>query len=176
MVSSASESDSLDHQTVQHLTDLYDEHKNLLFSFILSIVGNREDAEDVVQVLFQKIWKDRARWDRVNQWRAWLLRLARNLALDHIKQSSRSRKLEELVGAEYFIHPLEEMKSEEVEEIHRALKSLDEPSRSLIMLKIFKELTFEEIGEVLQIPGSTASTRYYEAIKQLRMIYSQIKF
>ena len=52
------ESDQADRKAVERLTEIYDEHKNVLFSFALSIVANRSDAEDVIQILFQKVWKD----------------------------------------------------------------------------------------------------------------------
>jgi len=51
--------------------------------------------------------------------------------------------------------------------LKEAIDKLDEVSRQVVVMKIFAELTFEEIGEVLQTPASTAATRYRRAIQNL---------
>jgi len=167
------EAETTSQEAAQHLSDLYDCHKNFLFSLALSISGNRQDAEDAIQLVFQKVWKDRMRWDRIKEWRSWLARLTRNTILDHLKQVSRRRIREEKIATECFLEPTDETDSEHVEKLHLTLRKLDEPLRTIIFLKMFQELTFKEIGGVIQISASTASTRYYEAIKKLRNLWEE---
>ena len=59
MASLQSEDSMTEIKATRYITDLYDDHKNLLFSLALSILGNRQDAEDVIQIVFQKIWKEK---------------------------------------------------------------------------------------------------------------------
>ena len=175
MVSSLIEAEAEQKEAIRQFTDLYDSHKGLLFSLALSIVGNSHDAEDILQTVFQKVWRDRKGWSRVRQWRPWLLCLTRNAALDHIKQASRKQKREETAWKEYFLESKHEVNPEWIEKLHLILRKLDEPSRTLILLKTAQELTFDEIGRALEIPASTASTRYYEAMKQLKNIWERME-
>ena len=175
MVSMPAEAEISNESDASKLTTLYDEHKDLLFGFTLSIIGNRQDSEDVIQNLFQKLWKDRNRWKHVKSWKPWLLRMVRNQAIDHIKQTSRSKKREEIVGKEDFLQPPQEMDSRTSEQVHHVLKQLTEPDRTLMVLKNFQDLTFEEIGEILEISGSTASTRYYKVLEDLKILWEKVE-
>ena len=55
----------------------------------------------------------------------------------------------------------------ENEQLKAALERLEESTRQIVLLKIFAELTFEEIGEVLTVPAATAATRYRRALIKL---------
>ncbi len=176
MTSSCSEETFAHQEAVRYFSDLYDNHKAALFSLAIAILGNKADAEDVLQIVFEKVWRDRANWPQVLQWRPWLLHITRNSCLNQLKRVMRSKRREESVAEDYyFLEPRSSMDSNKVDQLHHILRQLDEPSRSLVLLKLVQELTFEEIGQVLRIPASTVSTRYYETIKRLRALWQKME-
>ena len=59
--------------------------KNKLFRFALRFLGNEEDAKDVVQEVFIRVWNGRQTMDQVQNWEAWCMRITRNLSLDRIR-------------------------------------------------------------------------------------------
>jgi RNA polymerase sigma factor (sigma-70 family) len=151
-------------EKVQFFSDLYDSHKGAVYGLVLSIVGNGHDAEDIVHSLFEKVWKDARGWNHVKSWRP-----------NHIRHQIRLKKREETASNEHFLQPSEALDSEYLERIHLVLRKMDEPSRTLILLKNFQEMTFEQMGEVLEVPTSTASTRYYEAMDEMRTQWKEFE-
>jgi RNA polymerase sigma-70 factor, ECF subfamily len=158
-------------EATHRFSELYDLHKDALFSLAVSILRNRADAEDVLQTVFQKVWKDRSRWKQVLQWKAWLLQLTRNASLDFLKRHSRARNREEDAFDGYFLESKSTNDAHQLDQLHDLLGQLDEPSRSLVLLKYVQELTFEEVGEIFKIPASTAATRHYDAMKRLKTLW-----
>ena len=66
--------------------------KNKLFRFALRFLGNEEEAKDIVQEVFIKVWNGRDQMDKVQNWEAWCMRITKNLSLNILKKKrSRAR-------------------------------------------------------------------------------------
>src|SRR5687768_1163727 len=76
--------------------------KNKLFRFALKFLGNEEEAKDVVQEVFIRVWNGREQMNEVQNWEAWCMRIAKNLSLDRIR--SLTRKQTSPIEAGYRIH------------------------------------------------------------------------
>ena len=128
------------------------------------------DAEDVVQEAFVRYWRHQR--GLPGDPRALLLTSIRRAALDHARQENRRNTREQkAVGPDEFEPYFELIPCEGDErrrEIEAALQRLPEEQREVLVLKIWQELTFEQIGAVLEISPNTAASRYRYALSALR--------
>lgn len=129
------------------------------------------DAEDVVQEAFVRYWRHQRHLPGDPQ--ALLVTSIRRAALDHARRSARRTAREEkadggLEERECFFDPQVGDDADRRREIEAALERLPVVQREVLVLKIWNELTFEQIGETLEIPPNTAASRYRYALAALR--------
>ena len=129
------------------------------------------DAEDVVQEAFVRYWRHQRHLPGEPQ--ALLITSIRRAALDHARRHARRTLREEkadggLGEREYTFEPLPGEDADRHREIEVALQRLPTVQREVLVLKIWNELTFEQIGATLEIPPNTAASRYRYALAALR--------
>jgi RNA polymerase sigma-70 factor (ECF subfamily) len=129
------------------------------------------DAEDVVQEAFVRYWRHQRHLPGDPQ--ALLVTSIRRAALDHARRQLRRTAREEKAdgGLEEREYSFEAQPGEDADrrrEIEAALQRLPTGQREVLVLKIWNELTFEQIGETLEIPPNTAASRYRYALAALR--------
>jgi RNA polymerase sigma-70 factor, ECF subfamily len=128
------------------------------------------DAEDVVQEAFVRFWRHQR--DLPGDPMALLVTSVRRAACDVARREGRRSAREERafdaadLQSSWFHSTLEE--DERRSAIEEALRRLPEPQREVLILKIWGELTFEQIGAELSIPANTAASRYRYALAALR--------
>jgi RNA polymerase sigma-70 factor (ECF subfamily) len=117
-----------------------------VLAYVSRIVPNRDDAEDVTQQIFAKLLTELGRYEpREAPFRAWVLRVARNVAIDHVRQC-RTVPCEQVPGA----HDRgEELARERRASLREALQSLTDGQRDVLVLRHLVGLTPEEIAERL---------------------------
>lgn len=145
--------------------------------------ARREDAADLVQETLLRAWRAFSPAGEPTHPRAWLFSIMRNTVIDWHRESTRRVSIlpsaqEELTeiagpGLDEPLTPLATMKEEEFREfldaaVVRAFDALDTPSREVIMLSVAGELTYREIGEVLDCPIGTVMSRMARARSALR--------
>jgi RNA polymerase sigma-70 factor (ECF subfamily) len=160
---------------------LYDEHASSVFAFLLNFTRNESDTRDLLQEIFVKIAREPHLLENVHNERAYLIRLARNSAIDYMRRSDARERANENVAAEQVStfapagDPDEELFRRE---LSLALKDLPEEQGTVAYLKLWEGLTFEEIADILEISPNTAASRYRYAIdklrERLRPIYKEI--
>lgn len=165
-----------------NLERLYDEHAQALFAFVLNLLQSEADAHDVLQELFVKLARNPELLERARTPRAFLLRVAHNLAVDVIRRrESRERHCLEL-GAELETLFLESANPDEQlyrQKLALALGELPAEQRAVVHLKLWEGQTFEVIAETLGITPNTAASRYRYGLdklrERLRPLYEEIK-
>jgi RNA polymerase sigma-70 factor (ECF subfamily) len=162
------------------LEEIYDAHASGLFHYLVTFTKTEADARDLLQELFIKL----ARGVEIKRQseRAFLYRLAHNLAIDWLRRrkarwDSEERLLAELdVGRQRAADPDAELLARSFAE---AMRTLPDEQRSVVQLKLWDELTFEEIATVQGIPLKTAASRYRYALEKLRTLlrplYAQLQ-
>jgi len=165
-----------------NLGRLYDEHAQALFAFALNLLRQEADAKDVLQDVFVRVARQPELLREVRDERGFLLRLAHNKAIDLMRRREvRERNHEELCGeADGIFAPTTEADEGTFrQQLSAALGQLPPEQRVVVHLKLWEGLTFEAIGETLEIPANTAASRYRYAIDKLRdrlrPIYDEIK-
>lgn len=153
----------------------FDEHAATMVLFARQWTGCHADAEDVAQEAFVRFWKS-GRY-RATDAKAYLFACVKRAALDLARGEGRRRHREAAAGrrrgdaAPMFIATPED--EERRAAIESALAALPEEQRRVVVLKIWGELTFAEIGDVLELSPNTASSRYRYALQALRRTLSE---
>jgi RNA polymerase sigma-70 factor (ECF subfamily) len=137
-----------------------------LLLFARQWVRSAADAEDVVQEAFVRFW----RRDLSIRNRPLLYAAVRSAALDLIRKDNRRARREVEAGeqSEYVVHPQFEHLEDSQRELATALDRLPREQREVLVMKIWNELTFVEIGETLGISQNTAASRYRYALASLK--------
>ena len=166
------------------LARLYDDHAAALFGYAVNLTRREADARDVLQEVFRRVASRPQLMDGVRSERAFLLRLAHNQAIDLMRRrTTREKTGESAAGEGSEGHPFAASKQADEEGFRRALAAalaeLPPEQRAVTHLKLWEQLTFEEIAELLDISPNTAASRYRYAIDklrtQLRPLYNEIK-
>jgi RNA polymerase sigma-70 factor (ECF subfamily) len=164
------------------LERLYDDHAQALFAFLLSFTRDEADTRDLLQELFVKLAQRPATLDAVRDERSFLLRLARNLAIDLVRRrGARVKNYEQMAGESVALfEPASEPDERAFREaLATALGELPVEQREVVHLKLWEGLTFEQIAELLEIPLNTAASRYRYGLdkmrQRLRPLYDEIK-
>ena len=150
---------------------LYDEHAQPLFAFLLNLTRNEADTRDLLQEIFIKIAREPDLLADVRAERAFLIRLAHNAAIDQMRRRGTRERTKEHFAAE-IISPFAPGRDPDEQtfrtELITALAELPEDQRTVVHLKLWGGLTFEEIATALEIPPNTAASRYRYGVDKLR--------
>jgi len=119
---------------VSAYASLVAKHKNLVFTIVLKIVNNREDAEEISQDVFLKAYQSLSTFERKSKFSTWLYRIAYNAAI-----SKTRKKKVEMVAIEDSV-----ISNYSTDEINRNMHELDEDDRQIILEKALKRLPEED--------------------------------
>lgn len=136
-----------------------------LYNYIYRMVYNHADAEDILQEVFLKIFKNIERIDFSKNYKSFIYKVARNLTLDFLgKRKDKYELDEEAMGGEDISH----RKIETKDRMEKALQSISREEREIIVLKYIQELKISEISEIIKIPENTVKVRIFRAVRKMR--------
>ena len=137
-----------------------------LVLFARQWVHSLADAEDIVQEAFLRFWKRNHNIES----RGLLYATVRSIALDLIRRDSRRARREAAAVSEtdQSIEPQFQIEDESQQALIRAVERLPKDQREVLVMKIWNELTFAEIGEALAVSQNTAASRYRYALATLK--------
>ena len=165
-----------------NLERLYADHAQALFAFLLNFTRDEADTRDVLQEIFVKLARQPDLLASARDERAFLLRLAHNAAIDMMRRRGTRDKHHEQFGAENISAFAPTSDPDEAafrQELSRALGELPADQRAVVHLKLWENLTFEQIAAALEIPLNTAASRYRYGLDKLRSrlrpLYDEIK-
>ena len=155
---------------------VYDANYTLLMQVVMHIVYNQEIAEDLVQEAFERFYVKNISFPTMDEAKYWLLRVSKNLALNHIRRNKREIQLVERVKklpgetVNFFDSSKAVIEEEERRNVREAVNSLPENLRSVIQLKEYSGLDYKAIGKVLGISETNVKVRVHRARKKLEEI------
>ena len=156
----------------QHaLAELYDRHNRLLFGLIVRVLRDRAEAEEVLQEVFLTVWTKAASYNAtLGSPVGWLVGLARNRAIDHLRASGvRARTLESVEVPPAGDNPEEAAsRNEEGGRVKSALDTLPDEQRALLEYAYFRGMTHSELAEAFALPLGTVKTRVRAGMQALR--------
>ena len=143
-----------------------------LYRMAFRLMGNREEAEDIVQEVYLKLWGMRNELMKYNSIEALSVRITRNLCLDNLrrrKSSQEALRIEKTKGEGYSETPSETLeRKEEAEVIHSLIAALPEPQRSLVHLRHMEGKEYDEIAEMVNMNVNAIRVSISRARKQMR--------
>ena len=158
-------------------THLYDMYSKSLFSVITVLVKNREEAEDVLQEVFVKIWKNIDTYNTSKgRLYTWMLNIARNSSIDKLRSKNFNNNQKNL-STDNFVHILDD-NSKTINKIDAIgikefIKKLKPKCIQLIDLLFFKGYTQQEASDELEIPLGTVKTQNRNCMNELRLMINE---
>ena len=167
------------------LETLISRYLNQVYGFIFYLTKNSQDAEDIAQETFVKVWKNLKKYKPEKNFKTWLLTIAKNTALDFFKKR-KMINFSDLISADgdnfslLETIPDPEPLSDEIffkknlaVELNEIIARLPETDRLIIQLHHQQELTFQEIAEIIEQPLNTVKSRYRRALFKLRNLLTK---
>jgi len=144
-------------------------YKNQLMNFVYRFLGNSEEAEDLVQETFLRVYRNRRAYQKVAKFSTWIYTIAGNLAKTELRKRKR-RKFFSISDLGYnekdydisdeAYNPEKDVDSRMKEEIiHREINDLSPKFRQVILLRDVQQLSYEEISQIVKIPLGTVKSR-----------------
>jgi RNA polymerase sigma-70 factor (ECF subfamily) len=150
---------------------LLNRYQNRLFRYLVRLVGNTAQAEDLFQQTWLRVITRIDRYDERKPFEPWLFAVARNLTMDTLRRVSPESLDESRAASLISEEPghLERLLDHERRSIlERKLLELPAMYREAITLRFEEEMTFEEMAMVLEAPVSTVKSRVQRALSTLR--------
>jgi len=160
-----------------------------LYNFVLRYIGDRDEGKDICQKTFIRAYHNLNRLRDPEKFSTWLYQIAVNICRDHLKKKKRQRltSLERLQqdrnGKEDYIaipEPSHQTSPDAaahnrgvVDIMQRALQEIPEAQRVVIVMKIYQELKFTEIAEILKTSDNTVKSRMYYGLRALRQVFKK---
>ncbi len=153
-------------EAFRELLDLYQER---LYWLIRKIVVRHEDADDVLQNTFLRIFSGIEGFREKSSLHTWMYRIAYNESIRFLEQSKRNDG-SGLDPAEYMQAIAEDahFDGDEIKEkLHRVISELPRKQQRIFQMKYFDDLSFRQIGELLDVNENTLKSSYYSAVKTI---------
>jgi RNA polymerase sigma-70 factor (ECF subfamily) len=150
--------------------DIVDRYKSRVFTMAYRMLSSREEAEDVSQETFIKIYRSLKTYDAGRtKFSTWVYRITYNLCIDYLRKRKEAAPLEEDILAASSGTPEEITEARDsAVRLHQAVQNLPEEYRVPLMLFHFQGLSYQEICRVLNVPMSIVKNRLFRARKLLR--------
>jgi RNA polymerase sigma-70 factor (ECF subfamily) len=163
--------------TQESYKELFSRYQKKLFIYIFHLVRNRDEAEDVLQNVFSKTYKNIKDFDTSRKFSSWIYRIAHNEAINFLKRRNKrySVSWEDITTSKDKLDTAtnDEMPEEKwehleiVREVDRAMEKLPKKYQQVLKLRYFQEYSYEDIGQILKKPVNTIGTLINRAKKKL---------
>jgi len=147
----------------QAMAQLVDHYERPVFNAAYRILGNTDDAADITQTVFLKVFEHIADYDPKFRFFSWIYRIAINESLNQVKKRRNQEPLAESEASPWQ-SPEEHLESRRLcDRVQAAMMQLNEDYRTVLVLKHMSGCSYQQIGEILQIPDKTVKSRLYSA-------------
>jgi RNA polymerase sigma-70 factor (ECF subfamily) len=143
------------------------QHWRRVFNVAYKFVGRHEEAEDLTQDIFLKVFKSLETFDRRANFQTWLVSVSRNLCIDHYRSVRKEREIVEHDAEAIDLAPstadTAQMSALEQRDrvvlLRQALSALPQTLRTAVMMRDIQEMTYQEIADTLDLPEGTVKSR-----------------
>lgn len=156
--------------------ELYQKYHQDVFQFLFYMVRNREQAEDLVQEVYLRVFKAHQRFEGKSSEKTWLFSIARNAAIDYFRKQKgwKEKILEKFdwstnqVKDEYPMPEEITVQKEEIKLIYHCLQFCTMDQRAVIILRFIQDQSIAETAKILGWTESKVKTTQHRSLKQLR--------
>ena len=160
--------------------DLVETHQKRVIGTITRMLNDETEAEDLAQQVFLRMWKSAARWEPTAKFTTWLYTILRNLVFNECRRRARhhTQSLDAAIDDEDHSQQFADgnvktpdtalLDTEMQDAIERAIQDLPEASRMAVIMRRYQDVSYEEIGEVLDITVPAVKSLLFRARTELR--------
>ena len=145
--------------TEQDYNNCVDEHSNGVYRFIVKNIRNTQDAEDIVQSAFEKLWVNRERVTPLKA-KSYLYTVAYHQMIDVIRKENKKPTTNEFMEVDQVTH---QTSSELKQNLLSAINQLNPTQKSLVLLKDYEGYSYQEIGEIMNLSESQVKVYLHRA-------------
>ena len=167
------------------LSVLINRHQQRIYSFIFSKVFDKDVAEDIFQDTFIKVIRTlkKGKYNEEGKFLPWVMRIAHNLVIDHFRKNKRMPKFENSGDFNIFsvlsdsgLNAEKQIIKDQIEaDVKELIKELPEDQLEVLVMRIYKEMSFKEISERTGVSINTALGRMRYALINLRKVIEKHK-
>ena len=167
------------------LSILINRHQQRIYSFIFSKVFDKDIAEDIFQDTFIKVIRTlkRGKYNEEGKFLPWVMRIAHNLVIDHFRKNKRMPKFENSGDFNIFsvlsdsdLNAEKQLIKDQIEaDVQELIKELPEDQLEVLVMRIYKDMSFKEISERTGVSINTALGRMRYALINLRKVIEKHK-
>jgi len=167
---------------VEALRELIEAHQHRIIGTVAKMLGDDSDAEDIAQQVFIRLWKSAGRYEPTAKFTTWLFKITRNLVFNELRR----RKRHPATSLDRPLDPSEPARTLQIADstvkapdtallddemqaaIQRAIDELPETQRMAIVLRRYDDISYEEIGEILDLSVPAVKSVLFRARTELR--------
>jgi len=154
---------------------LYNQYTDVVFRKCLSYLRNKEDAEDVAQEIWVKVFFALSKFEQKSSFSTWLYRITANQCVNQLKKRKAFLSIDELTGEGFEIKDETQdilTKISNTHDVTKTLSLLSKDMKALLLMKYMDEYTYEEIAEATGLGESAVKMRIVRTKKQLQAALS----
>ncbi len=160
--------------------ELVEAHQHRVIGTVTRMIGDANDAEDLAQQIFVRVWKSAPRWEPTAKFTTWLYTILRNLVFNECRRRARHKAtsldaaMDDQDRPQQFADgnvkpPDTAMLDEEMQDaIESAIQELPEAQRMAVVMRRYQDVSYEEIGEVLDLTVPAVKSLLFRARTDLR--------
>ena len=158
-------------------------HKQRIYSFIYSKVYDRDVTEDVFQDTFIKVINTlrKGKYNEEGKFLPWVMRIAHNLVIDHFRKNSRMPKFRNTAEFDIFsvlsdgtLNAETQLINDQIHnDVKELIKELPEDQKEVLVMRLYKDMSFKEISEITNVSINTALGRMRYALINLRKLVDE---
>lgn len=157
---------------MQNIEEVYVKYSKIVYKYIFCLTGNEEIAEEIVQETFLVAVKDINKFKGECKITTWLCQIAKNIWYQKLKKEKKNKEisLEDIEDTLFSNDSIEDMicKKEEKLDILKKIRKLDEETRNVMYLRIFGNLEYNEISEIMNKSPNWARVVFFRGKQKIK--------
>lgn len=151
--------------------EIVDNHSDNVYRFIYKSIKNQDDAKDIVQEAYTRLWKNKKNVD-ANKAKSYLFSTAYHVMIDDIRKRKREKIIDDYEANKHFHN---EQYSDLHEVLNKAIETLPEIQKNLVLLRDYEGYSYKEIGEITNLTESQVKVYIFRARKALKELIGKME-
>lgn len=155
--------------------EIYRAFYGKVFTFVLSLVRSKANAQDITQNIFMKLWKNRKNLEHIKSMDDYLFILSKNACMDYFRKASRKKEISTDVFDEFLLSRIVSSPEKlidalsDIEELRHVIESLPSKRRDIFIMSRFDGLSNDEIASILGVSKKTVENQISLATKKIKI-------
>ena len=160
---------------MEDFLEIYRAFYGKVFTFVLSLVKSKANAQDITQNIFMKLWKNRKKLEYIKSMDDYLFILSKNACMDYFRKASRKKEISTDVFDEFLLSRIVSSPEKridalyDIEELRHVIDSLPSKRRNIFIMSRFDGLSNDEIASILGVSKKTVENQISLATKKIKI-------